>query len=62
MADARREPTLEELLSDPMMALLFDHSGTTADAVRALMREARRRLEMAAARHGADDQSGKAGT
>jgi len=51
MTDAKREPTLDELLSDPMMLLLFRHSGTTAESVRALMREARERLERATALH-----------
>lgn len=44
MGTTRREATIEELLSDPMMLLVFDHSRTTADDVRSLMRVARERL------------------
>ena len=44
MGPSKREPTVEELLADPMMTPLFDHFGTTADDVRALMHEAGDRL------------------
>jgi hypothetical protein len=44
MGLGKREPTVEELLSDPMMTPLFDHDRTTADDVRALMHEAGNRL------------------
>jgi len=49
MGTTKREATIEELLSDPMMDLVLDHSGTTADDVRALMHDAHGRLAMARA-------------
>jgi len=49
MGVCKREPTIEELLSDPMMALLFHHNRTTADDVRAMMCDARERLVKARA-------------
>ena len=45
----RDEPTLDELLSDPMVQLMLDHDRTTADEVRALMRDVRDRVAKAAA-------------
>jgi hypothetical protein len=44
---AKREPTLAELLADPMMATVMRNSKTTADSLRSLMSEARERLEKA---------------
>ena len=38
------EPTLDELLSDPMMQLMLDYDRTTADEVRALMRDVHERV------------------
>jgi hypothetical protein len=40
----KREPTIEELLFDPMMSLMFDHGRTTAEDVRAMIRDVRDRL------------------
>jgi hypothetical protein len=45
----KREATIEELLSDPMMSLLFSHNRITADAVRDLIRGVRERLAKARA-------------
>ena len=44
MGITKREATIEELLSDPMMTLVFGHGRMTADDVRALMREVATRL------------------
>jgi hypothetical protein len=44
----KREPTVDELLADMMMPLLFDRDRTTADEVRALKRGARERMATAA--------------
>ena len=44
MGICKREPTIEELLFDPMMALVFDQVRTTAEGVRAMMRDVRERL------------------
>ena len=38
------EPTLDELLADPMMTAVLHYSRTTPDLLRALLREARQRL------------------
>jgi len=43
------EPTVEELLSDPVMVTMLQHSRTTADDVRALLNRARERLTKASA-------------
>ncbi len=43
------EPTVEELLSDPVMVTMLQHSRTTADDVRALLNRARERLAKASA-------------
>lgn len=53
------EPTLDELLSDPMMQLMLDHDRTTADEVRALMRDVRERVAKASA---ANDNALQEGT
>jgi hypothetical protein len=53
---ARREPTLAELLADPMMATVMRHSKTTADSLRSLMSEARERLEKARAAETSEPQ------
>jgi len=45
----KREPTMDELLADMIMPLLFDRDRTSADEVRALMRGARERLATVAA-------------
>ena len=42
----RCEPSVDELLSDPMMPLLFDHARTSADDVRSLMRDVAARMVM----------------
>ena len=47
MGITKREATIDELLADPMMATVLQHSRTTADGVRNLMRDARRRLAQA---------------
>ena len=43
------EPAIEELLSDPVMVTMLQHSRTTADDVRALLNRARERLTKASA-------------
>jgi hypothetical protein len=45
MGVTKPEPTVEELLSDPMMVPVLHYARTTADDVRSLMRDARERLE-----------------
>lgn len=42
-----REPTIGQLLADPMMAIVLRHSHTTADDLLTLMIEARERLAKA---------------
>ena len=44
---SKREPTIEELLADPVMVTMLQHSRTTADDVRALLNRARERLAKA---------------
>ena len=51
------EPTLDDLLADPMMAGVLHYAGTSPDGLRSLMREARERLAKAQA-----GKSGQAGT
>ena len=46
---SKREPTIEELLADPVMLTMLQHSRTTADDVRALLNRARERLAKASA-------------
>ena len=48
MGITKREATLDELLSDPLMATVLQHARTTPDDVRAMMRDARERLARAA--------------
>jgi hypothetical protein len=55
MGIAKREATLDELLSDPLMATVLHHARTTPDDVRAMMRDARERLARAA--EASDDAS-----
>jgi len=43
------EPTIEELLADPVMVTMLQHSRTTADDVRALLNGVRERLTRASA-------------
>ena len=43
----KREPTIEELLADPVMLTMLEHSRTTADDVRALLDGVRERLAKA---------------
>lgn len=50
MRGCKREPSVDELLSDPMMSLVFDRYRTTADDVRALMQEIAARLATERAR------------
>ena len=45
----KREPSIDELLTDPMMTSVFDHYRTTADDVRALVRDVAMRLARARA-------------
>ena len=47
MGTTKREATIDELLADPMMATVLQHSRTTANEVRNLMQDARRRLAQA---------------
>ena len=47
MQVCRKEPTVDELLSDPMMEPVLNHSRTTADEVRTLMSDAAARLAVA---------------
>ena len=51
----RREPTVDELLADPMMEPVLNYSRTTADEVRSLMSDVAERL--ATAREGYGDPS-----
>jgi hypothetical protein len=46
---SKREPTIEELLADPVMLTMLQHSRTTGDDVRALLNRARERLAKASA-------------
>jgi hypothetical protein len=46
---SKREPTIEELLADPVMVTMLQHSRTTEDDVRALLNRARERLTKASA-------------
>ena len=46
---SKREPAIEELLSDPVMVTMLQHSRTTADDVRALLNGVRERLAKASA-------------
>ena len=41
---SKREPTIEELLSDPVMLIMLQHSRTTAEDLRGLVCNARERL------------------
>lgn len=43
------EPTLDELLNDPMMLLVFDRNGLAMDDLRTMMRELAARLVRASA-------------
>ena len=47
MGTSQREPTLEELLSDPVMATLLESARRSPDDLRAMMREARERVAKA---------------
>ena len=47
MQVCRKEPTVDELLSDPMMEPVLNYSRTTADEVRSLMSDAAARLAVA---------------
>ena len=49
MGVCRREPTIEEILSDPVMVTTLQHSRRTADDARALLNGARERLAKASA-------------
>jgi hypothetical protein len=52
MRPCRKEPTIDELLSDPMMEPLLSHSRTTADEVRSLMSDIAARLAAVREDHG----------
>jgi hypothetical protein len=60
MRNCRREPTVDELLADPMMEPVLNYSRTTADEVRSLMSDIAVRL--ATAREGHGDPSGDSRT
>ena len=47
MGTNKREATLEELLSDPVMATLLEHATQTTDDMRTMMRDARERVARA---------------
>ena len=47
MKVCRREPTVDELLADPMMEPVLNYSRTTADEVRSLMSDVAVRLAVA---------------
>ena len=49
MGFCKREPTIDELLSDPMMVTVLQCSRTTVDDARAMLRDARKRLATAEA-------------
>jgi hypothetical protein len=38
------EPTIAEILSDPIVGLLMEHDGVTVEEIRRLIKEARGRL------------------
>jgi hypothetical protein len=48
---SKREPTIEELLADPVMVTMLRHSRTTANDLRALLNGARERLAKACSRY-----------
>jgi hypothetical protein len=54
---SKREPTFEELLSDPVMVTVLQHARTTAEDMRALLNRARERLAKAAAVEAIDPAS-----
>jgi hypothetical protein len=54
---SEREPTFEELLSDPVMVTVLQHARTTAEDMRALLNRARERLAKAAAVEAIDPAS-----
>jgi hypothetical protein len=43
----KHEPTVEELLDDPVMVTMLQHSRTTADDVRTMLHDARVRVAKA---------------
>lgn len=47
MRICRKEPTVDELLADPMMEPVLNYSRTTADEVRSLMSDVAERLATA---------------
>ena len=55
MGTNKREPTLEDLLSDPVMATLLEHAQQTPDDMRAMMRDAWDRLARASEPHEAKE-------
>ena len=55
VTNERREPTLEDLLSDPVMATLLEHVRQTPDDLRAMMRDARERVARASERREAKE-------
>ena len=40
-----REPSVDEILSDPLIRLVMERDGLSDDAVRSLMADTKRRLE-----------------
>jgi hypothetical protein len=54
---SKPEPPIEELLSDPVMVTVLQHSRTTPDDLRGLMRDARERLAKATAAEASDHAS-----
>ena len=45
MCDERREPTLGELLQDPIMHVLLERDGVEESALRRLLEDVKSRLE-----------------
>jgi len=45
MGVSKREPTIEELLSDPMMVTVLQHARKTPDELRAMLRDVRERRQ-----------------
>jgi len=54
----KREPSVDELLNDPMMPLVFDHDRITADDVRALVRDVAERRAATRASRGKEPLAG----
>jgi hypothetical protein len=55
MGTNKREPTLEDLLSDPVMATLLEHAKQSPDDIRAMMRDALERVGKATEPSGTEE-------